>query len=94
MNDLLRAELPLDIADLTACDREPIQFPGANEPNGAMLVLGEDALTILQASSNILPFLNMAPELQSQAESAFVFLGGAARAKLGRMNAVLNLLPY
>jgi chemotaxis family two-component system sensor kinase Cph1 len=62
MNDPLRNELPSQIPDLTACEREPIHSPGAIEPNGAMLVLGEDALTILQASSNIQPFLKVAPE--------------------------------
>jgi len=59
MNDLSRTEPPSEMADLTACDREPTHLPGAVEPNGAMLVLGEDALTILQASSNISRFLNL-----------------------------------
>jgi two-component system, chemotaxis family, sensor kinase Cph1 len=62
MNDLSRAELSSETPDLAACEREPIHSPGAVEPNGAMLVLGEDALTILQASSNISRFLNVAPE--------------------------------
>src|SRR5579864_6709136 len=61
MNDVSRAELPSETPDLTACEREPIHSPAAIEPNGAMLVLGEDALTILQASSNISNFLNVAP---------------------------------
>jgi light-regulated signal transduction histidine kinase (bacteriophytochrome) len=52
----------LEIPDLTACEREPIHSPGAIEPNGAMLVVGEDTLTVLQASSNILRFLKVAPE--------------------------------
>jgi light-regulated signal transduction histidine kinase (bacteriophytochrome) len=62
MNDLSSTELPSEPPDLTACEREPIHLPGAVEPNGAMLVLGEDALTILQASSNISKFLNLAPQ--------------------------------
>ena len=63
MDDLSHAELPSEtLPDLTACEREPIHSPGTVEPNGAMLVLGEDALTILQASSNISTFLNVAPE--------------------------------
>jgi chemotaxis family two-component system sensor kinase Cph1 len=62
MSDLLRTDLPAEMPDLTACEREPIHLPGAIEPNGAMLVLGEDTLTILQASSNIELFLNVAPE--------------------------------
>src|ERR1700678_1470995 len=62
MNDLSRAEPRSELANLTDCEREPIHLPGAVEPNGAMLVLGEDALTILQVSSNISNFLNLAPE--------------------------------
>jgi chemotaxis family two-component system sensor kinase Cph1 len=63
MSDVSRTELPSEIPDLTACEREPIHLPGAIEPNGAMLVIGEDTLTILQASSNILRFLKVAPEV-------------------------------
>ena len=62
MNDLSSAVPQPKLPDLTACEREPIHSPGAVEPNGAMLVLGEDALTILQASSNISIFLHIAPE--------------------------------
>jgi chemotaxis family two-component system sensor kinase Cph1 len=62
MNDLSHSELPSETPDLAACDREPIHLLGAIEPNGAMLVLGEDTLTILQASSNTLLFLKVAPE--------------------------------
>jgi chemotaxis family two-component system sensor kinase Cph1 len=62
MNDVSRIETPLELPDLTACEREPIHMPGAIEPNGAMLVLGESALTILQASSNVLPYLKVTPE--------------------------------
>jgi light-regulated signal transduction histidine kinase (bacteriophytochrome) len=38
--------------DLSNCDREQIQFPGAILPHGVMLVLREPELTILQASRN------------------------------------------
>ena len=62
MNALLQARPLSEIIDLTDCEREPIHSPGAIEPNGAMLVLGEDTLTILQVSSNILRFLSMTPE--------------------------------
>jgi chemotaxis family two-component system sensor kinase Cph1 len=62
MNNVSRAEPPFALPDLTACEREPIHIPGAIEPNGAMLVLGEDTLTILQVSSNVLPFLKVTPE--------------------------------
>ncbi|MEO8128734.1 MAG: GAF domain-containing protein, partial [Bryobacteraceae bacterium] len=63
MNAFSNTELPSGVPDLTTCEREPIQSPGAIEPNGAMIVLGEDALTILQVGSNILTFLQVAPEV-------------------------------
>ena len=39
--------------DLTNCDREPIHIPGAIQPHGALLVLAEPALTIVQVSANV-----------------------------------------
>ncbi len=62
MNPFLQTKLSSEILDLTDCEQEPIHTPGAIEPNGAMLVLGQDTLTVLQVSSNILLFLNMTPE--------------------------------
>lgn len=38
--------------DLSNCDREQIQFSGAVQPHGCMLVLEEASLRILQASAN------------------------------------------
>ncbi len=38
--------------DLTNCDQEQIQYAGAIQPHGAMLVLREPELRILQASQN------------------------------------------
>jgi light-regulated signal transduction histidine kinase (bacteriophytochrome) len=38
--------------DLTNCDREQIQFAGAIQPHGALLVMEEPELRILQASRN------------------------------------------
>ena len=38
--------------DLSNCDREQVQFSGAVQPHGALLVLGEPDLRILQASGN------------------------------------------
>ena len=38
--------------DLTNCDREPIHTPGAIQPHGALLVLREPDLLIVQASEN------------------------------------------
>ena len=38
--------------DLSNCDREQVQFSGAVQPHGAMLVLAEADLRVLQASAN------------------------------------------
>lgn len=38
--------------DLNNCDREQIQFSGAVQPHGALLVLGEPDLHVIQASAN------------------------------------------
>ncbi len=56
--------------DLTNCDREQIQYPGAIQPHGAMIVLSEPELLVLQASEN------SADLLGSPAES---LLGGGLR---------------
>ena len=41
---------------LTACSREPIHIPGSIQPNGALLVLNEPGLEVLQASANCKDF--------------------------------------
>ena len=38
--------------DLTTCDREPIQIPGAVQPHGVLLVLSASDLTVLQVTQN------------------------------------------
>lgn len=38
------------LPDLLACDREPIQVPGSVQPHGAMLVLAQDTLEIVQSA--------------------------------------------
>lgn len=45
--------------DLNNCDREQVQFSGAIQPHGAMLVLAEPDLHILQASANCAVLLGM-----------------------------------
>ncbi|HEY9300474.1 MAG TPA: bacteriophytochrome (light-regulated signal transduction histidine kinase), partial [Phormidium sp.] len=45
--------------DLTNCDREPIQIPGAIQPHGVLFVLQEPNLEILQVSNNTLEFFNV-----------------------------------
>jgi chemotaxis family two-component system sensor kinase Cph1 len=50
--------------DLTNCGREPIHIPGSIQPHGALLVLEDPALRILQCSANSEAFLGVpCPEL-------------------------------
>lgn len=60
--------------DLTNCDREQIQYPGSIQPHGAMVVLSEVDLRILQASANCAELLGV---------SAETLLGGGAEGLLG-----------
>ncbi|MGI9213542.1 MAG: ATP-binding protein [Methylococcaceae bacterium] len=55
-NDSVRAES----VDLSNCDRELIQYIEAIQPYGAMLVLEEKTLSIIQYSANISAFLGLA----------------------------------
>lgn len=48
--------------DLTNCDREPIHIPGLIQPHGALLVLQEPDLTIIQVSSNTLKLIGHPPQ--------------------------------
>lgn len=43
--------------DLSNCDREQVQFSGAIQPHGALLVLSEPGLQVLQASANVAALL-------------------------------------
>ena len=43
--------------DLTSCDREQVQFSGAIQPHGLLLVLEEPQLIVSHASSNTVDFL-------------------------------------
>jgi len=47
--------------DLTACDREPIRFPGSIQPHGFLLTL-TPALAVLQASANLLDWAGLAAD--------------------------------
>lgn len=49
-------------ADLTNCDREPIHIPGSVQPHGALLVMAEPELTIVQVSDNVEAYLGRAPD--------------------------------
>ncbi len=48
--------------DLTNCDRELIHIPGLIQPHGALLVLQEPDLTIIQVSSNTLELIGHLPQ--------------------------------
>ncbi len=49
--------------DLSNCDREQIQFAGAVQPHGCMLVVDEPSLRILQASTNAGAILGVAADV-------------------------------
>jgi light-regulated signal transduction histidine kinase (bacteriophytochrome) len=49
-------------AEIAQCDREPIQFPGAILPHGAMLVMDPQTLEILQLAGDVSPLLGAAPK--------------------------------
>jgi len=55
MNDLIKI-------DLTNCDREPIQIPGAIQPHGVLLVLQDPSLDIIQVSCNTQDVIGYSPE--------------------------------
>jgi two-component system, chemotaxis family, sensor kinase Cph1 len=48
--------------DLTNCDREPIHIPGMIQPHGALLVLQEPTLNIVQVSSNTHEIIGRQPQ--------------------------------
>lgn len=53
----MNSPLPLD-ALLAECDREPIQFPGAVQPHGAMLAVEAAGLHVTHASANLAAFID------------------------------------
>ncbi len=46
-------------ADLSNCEREPIHLAGSIQPHGALLLLREPDLTVVQASANAAAFLGL-----------------------------------
>lgn len=53
-------------ADLSNCETEQIHLPGSIQPHGALLVLREPDLTIVQASVTAARFLNLKGDLVGQ----------------------------
>lgn len=54
--------LPGEKVDLTNCEREPIHIPGSIQPHGAMLVLSEPELLIVQVSENTREHFGVLPD--------------------------------
>ncbi len=50
-------------ADLSNCEREPIHLAGSIQPHGALLLLREPDLTVVQESANTAAFLGMVAPL-------------------------------
>ena len=51
-----------DLIDLTNCDREPIHIPGSIQPHGALLVMTEPELVVIQVSENVIDHIGMRAE--------------------------------
>jgi two-component system, chemotaxis family, sensor kinase Cph1 len=65
---------------LTNCASEPVQTPGCIQAHGALLVLRQADLTILQASENTAQYLGKTPEqLLGQSVTKVVGANGVAR---------------
>ena len=54
-------DLQESTVDITSCESEPIRFPGAIQPHGALLVLNEDGVRIEGASETCEHLLKLAP---------------------------------
>ena len=63
---------PFGQADLTNCEREQIHLAGSIQPHGALLVLREPELVIIQASANAANFLELPADLLGRPLSAVV----------------------
>jgi chemotaxis family two-component system sensor kinase Cph1 len=76
-------------ADLTNCEREPIHLAGAVQPHGALLVLRESDLAIVQASRNAAALLGSVHErLQGR---ALAVLGGDLAERVAQLRATADL---
>jgi light-regulated signal transduction histidine kinase (bacteriophytochrome) len=74
-------------ADLSNCERELIHLAGSIQPHGALLVLRQSDLAVLQASANTAPMLGVAvDDLLGRPAAA---LGGDLRVKVDQAQSVL-----
>lgn len=86
MTDVSRDEILVTAknVDFSNCDRELVQYPGAIQPHGAMLIVNEPDYVVIQASANAGKFLGGTAEELIGRNIAEV-LGGAAPAFFERL---------
>jgi len=78
---------PFGGADLSNCEREPIHLAGSIQPHGALLVVREPSLEIVQASANARSFLGLAQKLQGRTlDSLPGDLAAAVRSRLDTLS--------
>jgi light-regulated signal transduction histidine kinase (bacteriophytochrome)/CheY-like chemotaxis protein len=77
--------------DATNCDREPIHIPGAILPHGAMLVLDDKTLDILQVAGDVTGLLGASAE-ELLGHSAAIIFRPQQIETLRALNANLSLL--
>ncbi len=80
-------EVPItsENVDISNCDREQIQYAGAIQPHGVMLVLEEPGLRILQVSRNTEELLGFAPDGLTGADLRKLFSRAQFDALQGRL---------
>lgn len=72
MND---QTLPFDPAELTTCDREPIDTPGAVQPHGALLAINPRDFSIVHAGGDTAGLLGAPPESLPGSPAARILSG-------------------
>jgi light-regulated signal transduction histidine kinase (bacteriophytochrome) len=68
--------------DLSNCEREPIHVPGSIQPHGALLVLAEADLSVVQASENVGELLGV-PVQEALGRPLGTLLGADTARRLG-----------
>jgi len=76
-------------ADLSNCERELIHLAGSVQPHGALLVLGEPDLRVLQVSGNVGRLLGVEPEALLQRPLAV--LGGDVAERVAQLQRSADL---